>query len=71
MAVAAPIGALVFAVMTSAAAAIGGVSVAGPAVAGAVVGVLGGVFWGMWVAVCASVAEFERLEGHPHKKKRA
>jgi phage-related baseplate assembly protein len=71
MAVAAPIGALVFAVMTGATASIAGVSVAGPAAAGAVIGVLAGVFWGMWIAVCASVAEFERLEGHPHKKKRA
>ena len=70
MVIAAPIGALVFAVLTAAAASMAGVALAGPAAAGAVIGVLGGVFWGMWGAVCAGVAEFERLEGHPHKTKK-
>ena len=49
------------------AASIAGVSVVPAAAAGAVIGLLAGVFAGMWVGVCMSAAEFERLEGHPHR----
>lgn len=70
MVIAAPISAAVFAALTAAAASMAGVALAGPAAAGAVIGVLAGLFWGMWIAVCVGVADFERLEGHPHKKKR-
>jgi hypothetical protein len=67
MAVGAPLGALTFAALTGAAAQIAGVGLEGPILAGAVIGTLAGLFWGMWAGVCVSVAKFEELEGHPHQ----
>jgi hypothetical protein len=63
-----PITMLFFATVLGVAASVAGASVVGAAGAGAVIGLLGGLFVGVWAGVVGSVASFEELEGHPHRK---
>jgi hypothetical protein len=64
-----PITMLFFATVLGIAAWAADASVLGAAGAGVVIGLIGGLFVGVWAGVVRSVATFEELEGHPHRKR--
>ena len=61
-----PIGAGFFALLIFIASRMGGVPSGAPVAMGAGIGVLSGVFFGMWAGVVASVSDIEHVEHEDH-----